>query len=575
VRFSQLFAPTLKEAPAEAELASHRLLLRAGMMRKLAAGIYEFLPLGLKALRRVEQIVREEMDAAGGQEVLLPSMIPAELWKESGRWEKYGKELLRIKDRHEREFCYGPTHEEVITSLVRGEIRSYKDLPKTLYQIQTKFRDEIRPRFGLMRGREFLMKDAYSFHETLESLDEVYHRMHKAYLAVFERCSLEARAVEADTGTIGGSDSEEFMVLAESGEDAIAACPQCPYAANVEKATSQAPAGAPPARPQGSPRETATPNLTSVEDVSRFLNIPTEEMIKTLVYESDLGPLVALVRGNDTLNEIKLKNASGAAWLNLAGESAVQRVTGAPVGFAGPVSLREKVPVYADLWVAHISGGATGANKKDAHLTGVEPDRDFQPTAYKDLRSVAAGDACPRCGGAMGISRGIEVGHIFKLGTRYSAAMNANFLDKEGKERPILMGTYGIGVSRTLAAAIEQHHDKDGIRFPMPIAPMALALVAVNADNAEVREMSDRLYAEFQKAGVDVLYDDRDERAGGKFKDADLIGLPLRVAVGSKGLKEGKVELRRRAGGETEMVAPGDVVRRAVELIGQARNGRR
>ncbi len=575
MRFSRLFAPTLKEAPAEAELASHRLLLRAGMMRKLAAGIYEFLPLGLKALRRVEQIVREEMDAAGGQEVLLPSMIPAELWKESGRWEKYGKELLRIKDRHEREFCYGPTHEEVITSLVRGEIRSYKDLPKTLYQIQTKFRDEIRPRFGLMRGREFLMKDAYSFHETQESLDEVYHRMHKAYLAVFERCGLAARAVEADTGTIGGSDSEEFMVLAESGEDAIAACPQCAYAANVEKATSRAPAGAPPARPQGSPQETATPHLASVEDVSRFLKVPAEKIIKTLVYESDLGPLVALVRGSDTLNEIKLKNASGAAWLNLAGEAAVQRVTGAPVGFAGPVGLREKVPVYADLWVAHIGGGAAGANKKDAHLTGVEPDRDFKPTAYKDLRTVVAGDACPKCGGALGISRGIEVGHIFKLGTRYSAAMNAAFLDKEGKERPILMGTYGIGVSRTLAAAIEQHHDKDGIRFPMPIAPMALSLVAVNADNAEVREMSDRLYAEFQKAGVDVLYDDRDERAGGKFKDADLIGLPLRVAVGSKGLKEGKVELRRRAGGETELVAPQDVVRRVVELIGQARNGRR
>ncbi|MEW6776554.1 MAG: proline--tRNA ligase [Bdellovibrionota bacterium] len=571
MRYTQIFAPTLKEAPAEAELVSHKLLLRAGMIRKVAAGIYEFLPLGLKALRKVEQIVREEMDRAGGQEVLMPSMVPAELWKESGRWEKYGKELLRIKDRHEREFCYGPTHEEVITDLVRGEIRSYKDLPKTLYQIQTKFRDEIRPRFGLMRGREFLMKDGYSFHASQESLDETYNRMREAYLRTFERCGLEARAVEADTGAIGGSDSEEFMVLAESGEDAIAACTSCKYAANVEKAETKVPQGEPSAPPSGSLKEVATPGLRAVEEVSPKIGVPPERMIKTLIYETDMGPVVALVRGTDQLNEIKLKNACGAAHLQLAGEATVQKITGAPVGFAGPVKLKEDVPVYADLHVKHIRDGATGANKADAHLVNVEPGRDFKPTAWKDLRLVQKDDPCPRCsGGKLTIARGIEVGHIFKLGTRYSGAMKAVFLDAAGKEQPIIMGTYGIGVSRTLAAAIEQHHDKDGIKFPLPIAPVPVALLALNADNAEVTQASDAIYKALLDAGIGVLYDDRDERAGGKFKDADLIGLPLRVAVGTKGLKDGKVELKFRADGRVETLPPGEVPARIAAIV----NGR-
>jgi len=552
VRFSALFAPTLKDDPADAEVVSHKLLTRAGMIRQVARGIYDFLPLGLRVLRKVERIVREELDDAGCQEILMPVVCPAELWQESGRWERYGKELLRIKDRHERDFCLGPTHEEAVTDIVRKEIRSYRDLPKNLYQIQTKFRDEVRPRFGLMRGREFLMKDGYSFHADRADCEREYRHMYDTYERIFRRCGLVFRAVEADTGAIGGTASHEFQVLAESGEDAIVSCDSCGYAANVEKAElPPIPAHVGESDP---PSETMrvvdTPGQRTIEEVSAFLGAPPERFIKTLVFvDHDGAPFVALVRGDHTLSEVKLKAAIGAQAIALAEAETVARVTGASVGFAGPVGLSARI--VADHAIAGVRAAVTGANREDKHLVGVEHGRDFgDGVVFADIRQANAGDPCPRCGkGVFTAHRGIEVGQVFYLGTKYSEPMGATFLDAAGRQRPIEMGTYGIGVSRTMAAAVEQNHDKDGIVWPIRLAPYEVEVVPVSVTDASVREAAEKLYGELRAQGIEPLLDDRDERPGVKFKDADLIGIPLRVTVGPKGLAKNVVELRRRDDG--------------------------
>jgi prolyl-tRNA synthetase len=544
MRVSKTLVPTLKEAPSEAEVPSHIFMVRGGYLRKVAAGIYSFLPLGWRVVKKVEAIIREEMDRSGASEVFLPAVIPAELWKESGRWQNYGDQLLRFKDRKGGDFVIGPTHEEVISALVRGEVRSWRQLPLNLYQIQTKFRDELRPRAGLMRGREFIMKDAYSFHADVKDAEREYRVMYETYQRIFTRCGLAFRAVEADTGNIGGSLSHEFQVLTETGEDALVACDSCDYAANVEQAVSRKPApGTPPATEDK--KRVATPGKHSIADVSAFLNVPAAKLVKTLIYLADGKPVAALVRGDRDVNEIKLKKALGVDQLVLATDAAVKEVTGAPVGFAGPVGL--KVPVYCDVEVCALADFVVGANEADAHLTGVNTERDFTPTACGDYRLAAPGDACARCaGGQLKPYKGIEVGQVFYLGTKYSKPMGVTFLDAGGQEQPCEMGCYGIGVTRIVAAAIEQNHDKDGIVWPLPLAPYEVAVLDLQQDDPAVVATATRIYDELTAAGIEVLYDDRNERAGVKFKDADLIGLPLRIAVGKKGVAEGVVELKRR-----------------------------
>ncbi|MBM4266942.1 MAG: proline--tRNA ligase [Deltaproteobacteria bacterium] len=567
MRFSNLFAPTLKDDPTDAEVVSHKLLVRAGMIRQVARGIYDYLPLGLRALRNVERIIREEMDRAGAQEILMPAICPAELWQESGRWDRYGKDLLRLKDRHERDFCFGPTHEEVVTDIVRREIRSYRDLPKNLYQVQTKFRDEIRPRFGLLRGREFLMKDAYSFHVDRADCEREYRRMYEAYERVFSRCGLRFRAVEADTGAIGGSLSHEFQVLAESGEDSIAACNACSYAANVELAAlGPAPVDALTEEASAELRRVSTPNRRTVEDVSSYLDIPADRFIKTLIFvREDGSPIAALVRGDQMLSEAKLRVALGVPWVGLADADVVRRVTGASVGFAGPVGL--DAPILADQTLEGIRGAASGANQDDEHLVGVEHGRDFgDGVTFADLREARAGDRCARCGeGTYEIYRGIEVGQVFYLGTKYSTALGATFLDASGQSQVMEMGCYGIGVSRTLAAAIEQSHDENGIIWPKPLSPYPIEIVPVSMNDAAVVSAAEKLAADLQERGIETLVDDRDERPGVKFKDADLIGIPLRVTVGKKGLDRGIVEVKHRKDGTVEEVAVGDAAARLAE----------
>lgn len=570
MRFSSVFAPTLKDAPTDAEVVSHKLLVRAGMIRQIARGIYDYLPLGLRVLRNVENIVREEMDRAGAQELLLPAVCPAELWQESKRWDVYGKELLRLKDRHERDFCIGPTHEEVITDVVRSAVRSYRDLPTNLYQIQTKFRDEIRPRFGLMRGREFIMKDAYSFHVDKTDAEREYRHMYETYERIFQRCGLEFRAVEADTGAIGGSLSHEFQVLADSGEDAIASCSNCTYAANVELAALGEPVVS-ERRDDASAelRRVATPDKRTVEDVSSHLDIPVDRFIKTLIFEKEDGtPVAALVRGDQTLSEAKLKVALGCEWVRLAEPHTVQKVTGASVGFAGPVGL--EAPIFADMSLHGIRGAVSGANADDEHLVGVEHGRDFGTgVTFADLREAVAGDGCPRCGeGTYRIHRGIEVGQVFYLGTKYSDALGADFLDADGKTQSIEMGCYGIGISRTVAAAVEQSHDDNGIIWPQPLSPYPIEIIPVSLTDSAVVETAEKLDASLREKGREPLLDDRDERAGVKFKDADLIGIPLRVTVGKKGLEKGIVELKHRADGSMEEIPIGDAPARLLEEIG-------
>jgi len=569
--FSRLLIPTMKENPAEAEAVSHRLLLRAGMIRKLASGIYNYLPLGLRVLRKVEKIVREEMDRAGAQEVLLPAVQPAELWHESSRWQVYGKELLRFQDRHGRDCCFGPTHEEVITDLVRKEVHSYRQLPLNLYQIQVKFRDEIRPRFGLIRGREFIMKDAYSFDADEAGAEACYRRMHGAYNRIFSRCGLSFKVVEADSGPIGGSFSHEFMVLADTGEDLLASCTRCDYAANLEKA-EVALEPVTPGPPLGdAPEPVPTPNVRTVEEVAAFLGVTPQDIVKTLIYETDDGPVAVLIRGDHEVNEVKVKNLLGVTDLILAGIIRVQELTGAEVGFAGPVGL--KLPVYADQAVARMNVLVTGANRDNYHLRNVHPSRDLSITEVADLRSVTAQDSCPRCRGALTLLKGIEVGHIFKLGLKYSKALKATYLDQEGKEQFIYMGCYGIGVSRIVAAAIEQGHDVNGIIFPMALAPFQVGLIPIAVNDPVVWECVEKLHADLEAAGVEVLLDDRDERPGVKFKDCDLLGLPLRVVVGAKALAQGAAEVRHRRAAANTMIPLQDLIPYLKDQIEQERHG--
>ena len=566
--YSRYFIPTVKETPSDAEVVSHQLMLRAGMIRKLSAGIYNYLPLGLRSIRKFENIVREELNRAGAIEMLMPSVQPAELWQESGRWAFYGKELLRFKDRKENEFCMGPTHEEVITDMVRREIKSYRQMPVNFYQIQTKFRDEIRPRFGLMRGREFIMKDAYSFDVDSSAADCSYEKMYQAYIRIFERCGLNFRAVEADTGSIGGSSSHEFMVLADSGEDAIVSCHVCRYAANVEKAESRSPHTA-KVMEMLPMEKTATPDMKSIADVAAFLGLTEDRTIKTMVYSSGTGEFVmALLRGDHELNEIKLKNCMGWEEIVMATEEEILQVTGSPVGFLGPRDMKARVPVIADLIVQTMYNSVIGANEKDMHLINANLERDFHVDRFADIRNVQAGDPCPRCeSGKLEMWRGIEVGHVFKLGTKYSKSLNATYLDANGKEQIIFMGCYGIGIGRTVAAAIEQNHDENGIIFPVALAPFHCSVVAVNTKDAGVMAAAEEIYLKLEQAGLEVLFDDRDERPGVKFKDNDLIGIPLRIVVGSKGLAEGKVELKLRKTGEMLSLPIEQAIEQTIQVV--------
>ncbi len=568
MRMSRYYLPTLREKPSEAEIVSHQYMLRAGIMRRLAAGLYTLLPLGNRVRLKVERIIREEMNRQGALEVFMPVVQPAELWQETGRWSLFGKELLRFKDRHDREFCLGPTHEEVITDLVRNELRSYKQLPVNLYQIQTKFRDEVRPRFGVMRAREFIMKDAYSFDASWESLDDSYQKMYQAYTNIFTRCGLTFTPVEADTGSIGGDVSHEFMVWADTGEDAMAICHNCKYAANTERAefkrVSIAPVeiGSSPA-----PEEIHTPKVGSIEEVSAFLGVTPERLIKTLLYRVDGDRYVAfLVPGHRELNEIKAMKAAKATEMEMASPYEVEEITGAPVGFAGPVGLKKPVTLIADLSLEGAREMVIGANREDYHTVHVEVGRDFSPHSYADLLLVEEGDLCPHCGEPLRIARGIEVGHIFKLGTKYSKAMNATFLDKEGKERFFIMGCYGIGVTRTIAAAIEQHHDEKGIIWPISIAPFEVSVVATNVRKETIKEAGYRIERELEALGVDVILDDRDERAGVKFNDADLTGPPIRVTLGERGIAKGEAEVKLRREKSPTVVKLEEVVQKVMDL---------
>ncbi|HWP93386.1 MAG TPA: proline--tRNA ligase [Thermodesulfobacteriota bacterium] len=567
MRYSNYFLPTLKEDPADAEVISHKLMVRAGMIRKLAAGIYNYLPLGLRSIKKVENIVREEMNRAGAIELLMPSVLPAELWKESGRWDKYGRELLRFKDRAEREFCLGPTHEEIITDIVRREIRSYKQLPVNLYQIQTKFRDEIRPRFGVMRAREFIMKDAYSFDADDEGADKSYWLMYEAYNRIFERCGLEFRAVLADTGNIGGSFSHEFMVLAPTGEDVIMSCNKCDYAANLELAEIGEGGGETTEKglEERPIQEVHTPGLKTVEQVATFLKVKPSDLIKTMIVEADGQPVAALVRGNHELSLTKLKKAIGADTVELATPNRIEEVTTGPLGFSGPVGL--KIRIIADRSIKGIRNAVTGANKRDYHVINVNLDRDFRVSEFADVRVASDGDPCPRCkGGVLRSSRGIEVGHVFKLGTKYSESMNATFIDANGKERLFIMGCYGIGIGRTVAAAIEQNYDENGIVLPLSLAPFQVVILPLNMKEERVKNVAEEIYRNLLDRGVEAIIDDREESAGFKFKDADLMGMPIQVTVGPRTIKEGAAEIKLRKGGISKKVKI-EEVEKEVEMI--------
>lgn len=558
MRTTQLFIPTLRQTPGEAEVVSHRLMLRAGMIRKVAAGIYTYLPLGLRVLKKIECIIRQEMNRAGAQELLMPILSPAELWRETGRWDFYGKELLRCQDRHERDFCFGPTHEEVITDLFRREVRSYRQLPMNCYQIQTKFRDEIRPRFGLMRGREFVMKDAYSFDADEQSARLSYQKMYDAYERIFTRCGLIFRAVEADTGLIGGSMSHEFMVLADTGEETIVYDERGSYAANVELAEVPPPLDEDAATPLAL-EAVHTPGAKTVQDVCAFLQVAPDRLIKTLLYQTPADDVVAvLIRGDHEANEIKINRFLGTTEITLADAETVSRISAAPVGFAGPVGLKG-VRIIADHAVKAMRNFIVGGNKNDTHLINVNWDRDFTVETFLDLRQARAGDRSPRSDDRLREAKGIEVGHVFLLGTKYSHAMQATFLDADGKETLAIMGCYGIGVSRTAAAAIEQNHDEKGMVWPVPIAPFHVHLLPVTASEHVVKTAG-MLYQACLDAGLEVLWDDRDERAGVKFNDADLIGAPFHLTIGDRGLARGIVELKRRDTGDVAQLQPTDVI---------------
>jgi prolyl-tRNA synthetase len=569
MRQSQLFAPTLRETPAEAEIVSHQLLLRAGMIRKSAAGVYTYLPLAQRVLHKIIRIVREEMDREGGQELALPIVQPAEIWRESGRWDVYGDEMFRLEDRHHREFCLGPTHEEIITTIVKNEVRSYRDLPLRLYQIQNKYRDEIRPRFGLMRGREFIMKDLYSFDLDEAGLEASYQAMYRAYNRVFSRCGLRFRPVEADSGAIGGNASQEFMVLAENGEALIVYCDSCDYAANIEKATSRVEL---PAGTGGKPlQKVATPGRKTIDEVAGFLQVRPEQTVKMLFYGTGAGYIAVLLRGCDQVNEIKLGNLLGETKLYLASAEEIHQVFNLPVGYVGPVKLepQQQLRIYADNLVRTMHQAVAGANEEGYHLINVEPERDFPAVSYADLRLAKAGETCPHCQGRLLEARGIEAGQIFKLGTKYSKALNATFLDEAGQTQLMIMGCYGIGVSRTMAATIEQNYDQNGIKWPLAIAPYQLHLIPVSPEQLEVTA---EIYQKLQDARVEVLMDDRNERPGVKFKDADLIGIPVRVTVGPKGLAQGEVEVKYRQDGREERWPLGQVVEKMKAYLAEQGN---
>jgi len=542
---------TLREVPGEAEIISHQLMLRAGLIRKSATGVYTFMPTGVKVLRNVENIIREEMDATGAQELSASALIPASLWQESGRWDAYGPEMFRLKDRNGRDFCLGPTHEEIFTDLAKSEIKSYKQLPLNLYQIQMKYRDERRPRFGVMRSREFLMKDAYSFDKDNEGLDKAYDKMHDAYHNIFTRCGLEFSAVEADSGAIGGSSSAEFMVKSDSGEDEIAFCSECSYAANTEKATSML--GEKSVEEDKELTKIATPDARTIEELEKFFNTSSNSFGKTLIYKVGERVIAVMVRGDRTLNETKVVNALGGnVELEMADEETVLKATSAQVGFAGPVGLKVDL-LLVDEELVNRKNFIVGANETGYHYENVNYGRDFEGTVG-DFRTVVEGDSCPRCGASITIRRGVEVGHIFKLGTKYSSAMGANYLDENGKEQPLVMGCYGIGVNRTIAAIIEQHHDENGIVWPMEIAPHKVVIMPANMKNEEQVAIAEKLYEELKASRVEVLLDDRNERVGVKFKDSDLIGIPMRITVGKKAA-EGIVEFKLRTEKDIEEVS--------------------
>ncbi|MDA3941347.1 MAG: proline--tRNA ligase [Spirochaetia bacterium] len=560
MRLSSAFLKTMKEVPKEAQVVSHQLMFRAGMIQKLASGIYNYLPMALRSLRKIEAIIREELEKKGCQEVLMPIVQPAELWKESGRWEYYGAELLRFKDRKDSDFCLGPTHEEVITDMVRKNLKSYKQLPWNLYQIQSKFRDEIRPRFGLMRGREFIMKDAYSFDESVEKSLENYQLMYDAYTAIFNRCGLIFKAVDAATGAIGGDRSHEFQVLAESGEDGILSCSHCGYAANEEKAAIKEKSYKLDNSTFISLEEVHTPNQKSIEEVTEFLGKKPEELIKSMVYMVDEEAVLVLVQGNKEVNEAKIQAYFNANIVHLADDKTVEEITGAATGFAGPIGLNKQIKIAADNGVQGIINMVCGANKTDYHLTDVNIERDFKADVLGDFIHAAAGEPCPVCEeGILEEHRGIEVGQVFYLGTKYSKSMSCNFLDRNGKEVPAEMGCYGIGVGRTLAAAIEQNHDDNGIIWPMAIAPYEVLIMPLQLKDEDVVNVSNTLYKSFLEAGIDAAIDDRNERAGFKFNDADLIGYPVQIIIGSKTIAEGMVEVKVRATGEKQNMKVAEV----------------
>lgn len=566
MKMSNMLVGTLREVPAEAEIESHKLMLRAGLMRKMAAGIYNYMPLGLKVIENVKNIVREEMNNAGAQEFLASALIPAELWQESGRWDAYGEEMFRLKDRHNRDFCLGPTHEEVFTDIVRNEIKSYKQLPLNLYQIQTKYRDERRPRFGVMRSREFIMKDGYSFDKDQEGLDLAYEKMRKAYVNIFNRCGLDAKAVAADSGAIGGSGSAEFMVKSEVGEDDVVFCTACDYAANIEKA---------PSTPEHAEKEelmevekVETPAVKSIEDLAKFFECSPKKIAKTLIFQADDKVVAVVLRGDREANEVKIANAIGEVIeLEMASEEAVKEATGAAVGFAGPMGIKVDM-LLVDQEVANMYNFIIGANETDMHLKNVNYGRDFEGIVG-DFRNVTIGEKCPECGKEITISRGTEVGHIFKLGTKYSESMGATFIDEDGKAKPFIMGCYGIGVTRTVASIIEQHNDENGIIWPLEVAPYHVSVIPANVKNEEQATKAEEIYNELRKMGVEALLDDRKERAGVKFKDSELMGIPMRITVG-KMIGEGQVEFKLRNGGEVETLSIEEVYNRVREEFERA-----
>jgi len=567
MRWSKNCIPTFKENPAEAEVPSHRLMLRAGLIRKLTSGVYTFLPMGYRVLMKIERIVREEMNRIGCQELLMPILHPVEIYEESGRFKSFGPELFKLKDSRERIFALGPTHEEVITMIARDDMRSYRSLPQCLYQILIKFRDEIRPRYGVIRAREFIMKDAYSFHVDDASLDDTYRKMEGAYRRIIERCGLEYRMVEAESGYIGGEESHEFMVLAGNGESSILSC-RCGYAVNQERAIASENADESDRSEAGTMSEVHTPGMTTIEQVSEFLGESPRALAKTLLYRSGGREIAVLVPGDREVNDIKLVRITGDQDIRFLTPEEIEALTGAPVGFSGPVGLPEKVEIYADNLIKQYQSMIVGANKADTHLTGAAEGRDFEISRFDDFVWARDGDICPKCGAGLELSYGVEVGHIFKLGDKYSTSMHADFIDEKGETHPFVMGCYGFGISRTVAAAIEQHHDEDGIVWPEAISPMDVAILPVNVNDGDAMEVAGKLESELEERDVDVLVDDRDLSPGVKFKDADLVGIPLRVTIGKK-LKEGKVELFRRATREIEEIPLADALGRILEKIGR------